>query len=185
MKNKIVLCGFMLIFAVLVACGSTNKETAIPEDATPMERIWHFADDMDFKKSDLKVVQGTPDTDRYGISFHFDDIALDETSFMRQMFSAYVDICRDAYALDDVNIVEMYVFTDMTDQKGNTASEKVFSISMEKDKFQEYNWDNLNNQKVNIDVIQNDCRIFYVHPGIFQNFNEKGFYYSSRKTGGD
>ena len=179
---KLKKFSYLLIFSVLFSvflfgCGSSEKKE-IPEDATTQERIWCYVDALSFKKSDLKVMQGSPDADRYGISFHYDGESWDETSFIVKMFSAYVNVCQDAFALDDVHVVELFVFADMTDQKGNVESTKVFTISMEKEKFLSYNWQNLKGKKIGIDNLQTDCRTLYIHPGIFQNFNDDKFFYA-------
>lgn len=165
---------WVLVFLFLLMMGNMNTgKKSEPEETAPEEVVEHSTEDkltdifnnLKIKNSDYKIVQGTPDTDRYAITFHYDDESWDETWFVTDMFTEYVNLCREGYELDGVNKIQFYVFVDLKDSKGNIKSEKGMAICMPKDKFETYNWDNMKYEK-QYETYNADCDLWDIHPGI-------------------
>lgn len=128
-------------------------------------------DELNIKYSDLKIVQGTPDTDRYNITYHYDESSWDETHFVDDCLSDYIDLCNKAYQIDGINNIQLYVFTDLMDAKGNPTTEKGFAMSMTKEKYDTYSWENIQYLKGKYDLIEADSEFIDIHPGIRKNVN--------------
>ncbi len=80
-----------------------------------------------------------------------------DNDFINTMFSRYIDYCRVVYDKYDVTRVDMFIRSEVMDKKGNIGKAYVFKISMPKDNFITYNWENLSGSKLNWDDIEKDC----------------------------
>ena len=177
---------WVLAFMFLLTMGNMNtkskpqvtEQEPIQEDTVQevkelslTDQVTAIVEDPSIGATDVKVVQGVPDTDRFKITFTPKDSSWDDTGFVSDCLSAYIDICSKAYQLDGVNRIELYVFVDLIDPKGNVDQEKGFSMCMPKKNFDTYTWENLKYTKGIYNTLINDCELWTVHAGIEKNVN--------------
>ena len=177
---------WVLAFLFLLVMGNMNtkskpqvtEQEPIKED--PVQEVKELSlsyqvtaivEDPSIGATDVKVVQGVPDADRFKITFTPKNSSWDDTDFVSDCLSDYIDICSKAYQLDGVNKIELYVFVDLTDSKGNVNQEKGFSMCMPKKNFDTYTWENLKYTKGIYNTLINDCELWTVHAGIEKNVN--------------
>lgn len=177
---------WVLAFLFLLVMGNLNtgpkeekQETAPvvqeePEEA-PQEKdpITAIIDAQKFEYSDLSIIENSG---LLKISLHYDKTTWDETDFVRECLSDYVDICSEAYEIEGIDKIEYYVFVDLTDSKGNESSNKGFSMYMPKDVFKTYNWENLKYIPGFYKQIESDSEIF-IYPGIKNRVDFEKVYY--------
>lgn len=177
---------WVLAFLFLLAMGNMNtkskpqvtEQEPIQEDPVQevkelslIDQVTAIVEDPSIGATDVKVVQGVPDADRFKITFTPKNSSWDDTGFVSDCLSDYIDICSKAYQLDGVNNIELYVFVDFTDSKGNVNQEKGFSMCMPKKNFDTYTWENLKYTKGIYNTLINDCELWTVHAGIEKNVN--------------
>lgn len=176
---------WVLAFLFLLVMGNMNITTPTQEEQLPVEeetapetkelslidQVTAIVEDPSIGAKDVTVVQGVPDADRFKITFTPKNSSWDDTGFVSDCLSAYIDICSKAYALEGVNKIELYVFVDLTDSKGNVNHEKGFSMCMPKKNFDTYTWENLKYTKGIYNTLINDCELWTVHAGIEKNVN--------------
>ena len=177
---------WVLAFLFLLAMGNMNtksksqvtEQEPIQEDTVQevkelslTDQLTAIVEDPSIGATDVKVVQGVPDADRFKITFTPKNSSWDDTDFVSDCLSDYIDICSKAYQLDGVNKIELYVFVDFTDSKGNVNQEKGFSMCMPKKNFDTYTWENLKYTKGIYNTLINDCELWTVHAGIEKNVN--------------
>lgn len=177
---------WVLAFLFLLVMGNMNtksepqvtKQEPIQEDTVQevkelslIDQVTAIVEDPSIGATDVKVVQGVPDADRFKITFTPKNSSWDDTGFVSDCLSDYIDICSKAYQLEGVNKIELYVFVDFTDSKGNVNQEKGFSMCMPKKNFDTYTWENLKYTKGIYNTLINDCELWTVHAGIEKNVN--------------
>lgn len=176
---------WVLAFLFLLVMGNMNTTTPTQEEQLPVEeetapetkelslidQVTAIVEDPSIGATDVKVVQGVPDADRFKITFTPKNSSWDDTGFVSDCLSDYIDVCSKAYQLDGVNNIELYVFVDFTDSKGNVNQEKGFSMCMPKKNFDTYTWENLKYTKGIYNTLINDCELWTVHAGIEKNVN--------------
>lgn len=177
---------WVLAFLFLLVMGNMNtkskpqvtEQEPIQEDPVQevkelslTDQVTAIVEDPSIGATDVKVVQGVPDADRFKITFTPKNSSWDETDFVSDCLSDYINICSKAYQLDGVNKIELYVFVDFTDSKGNVNQEKGFSMCMLKKNFDTYTWENLKYTKGIYNTLINDCELWTVHAGIEKNVN--------------
>lgn len=148
-----------------------EAETVAPQ--TVEDQLTTIIDSLHFKYSDLEIITGSTTK----ISLHYDKESWDETRFCQSCLTDYINLCKQAYALDGIDKVEYYVFVNLTDPKGNETSEKGFSICMSKDVFNTYNWDNLEYVTDSYNQIASDCEFIDIHAGIEKNVDFSKVFY--------
>lgn len=136
------------------------------KELTTVDQLTAIVEDLSIEQSDLKVIQGVPDNDRFNISYTSTATVWDETDFVSSSLSDYVDICSKAYQIDGVNSIQLFVYVGMTDAKGNEKTEKGFDMCMPKDVFNTFNWENLKYQQGKYSFIKNECEFLDIHLGI-------------------
>lgn len=139
-----------------------------PESAelTTKDQLAAIVEDLGIKHEDLKIVQGTPDSDRFNISYTYTATVWDETDLVSSCMTDYINICSKAYQIKDVNSIQLFVFLGMTDAKGNEVTEKGFDMCMPKETFNTFNWDRLQYQQGKYTVIESESDFLDIHPGI-------------------
>lgn len=165
--------------AAAIEASTTTEEPPIEDNQpeTTEDKIKAIVDAQHFKYSDYRFVTSPSDAGDVSITLHYDDGSWNETSFVVSCLTNYINICKDAYNIDGITQVEYYVFCDFTDPKGNQSSQKAFAISMKKDNFVTYNWDNLKGNSKAYSQIEEDCEFLDIHAGIRSHVDfDKVFY---------
>ena len=160
---------------------STTAEStpaAKPEPATPADQITDIVSDIDRDISDIKVFQGQDGL--FKVSFFYDGESWTETRLINKLLTYYVDMCKQAYQIDGVGNIECFVFGNMMDARGNSDKEKIFAISMNKENFKKYNWENIAFVPGSADTIIKDCDLFDIHAGIQKNIDFSELYYMGK-----
>lgn len=151
-----------------------SKPEQEPEEMTTEDRLTAIIDSLGFDYSNLAIV---PISEGYKISYNYDSGAWDETGLISGCLSDYINLCKEAYQMDDINKIELYVFCKMTDARGNEDYQKAFAISMPKENYDKYDWDNIKGAKGKYDVINEDCDLLDIHEGIKKNIDLNNIIY--------
>lgn len=171
---------WVIVFLFLLVMGNLNtgkKETTAPdpesevaeETAEPQsieDQLTSIVDSVIKDKSELNVVQKASDKTRYNISMNYDEASWDETYFVSAALTAYIKICQEAYKIDGVDAIELYLLIPMIDAKGNEITEVGFTMIMTKDKFSTYTWSNLAYREGIYDTVAADCEQLVIHAGV-------------------
>lgn len=155
-----------------------KEETEAPtEEDKPVEaQLKDIIDSLNIKYSDLDIYQDDPNRPQYIIRYLSEETFWDEKDFVTSNISNYINICKEAY-VKDTNKIELIVYVKMTDPRGNENEEKALDMCMTKDKFNQYNWENLQYSMIDFDILKSDCEDLYIHPGILKNVNTDDLYY--------
>ena len=169
-----IVLSFLLVFA-LAACGGGGDESIVYE-ATP-ESLSQFFDHYNKITCENLKVDLSENGKTCTVNFKNASSSWDETVFTRDQLTAYVDFCKTAYSVGKINEVIWQSSVDMTDARGNTNTETGITISMNKDAFDKYDWENMSYRSGTFSQIEADCDIFNLHAGIAKNVNyDKVFY---------
>lgn len=102
----------------------------------------------------------------------------DETDVIRKGISNYINYAREAYQLDGVTSITINMHLPMIDAKGNREKVCGLRISMMKEYFESFKWENLENRRVPIYTeFMNNCSDFDIHPSIWKRINKEEIYY--------
>lgn len=166
---------------------SSSQTPAEPEETTApvtyeatnesMQQLFENTFDFDYDELSCSLVE-EEGVNVCNISYKNTSAAWDESAFVRQVLSTFVDFQRLAYNVDGIGAVRFEVWQDMTDDRGNTASDLCYQFTMNKDAFSLYNWDTLSGHPI-LDQMQRDCSEFYIHPGILKNVKADDVIYHS------
>lgn len=91
--------------------------------------------------------------------------------------SAFINFCREAFALDGLNEVKWVVSVELTDSRGNASIDEAVKIDMLRDAFALYDWDNLADKRI-YEQFSSDCVNFWVRPSIANRASANDVYYS-------
>lgn len=102
----------------------------------------------------------------------------DETDVVRKGMSNYINYAREAYQLDGVTTITINMHLTMIDEKGNKEKVCALRISMGKEYFESFKWENLENRRVPIYMeFMNNCYDFDIYPSIWKRISKDDIYY--------
>lgn len=154
---------------------SSEATPEAPEEPqTTEEKLTAIIDSLNFKYSDLKIYQNEGSVK---ISLHYDDDSWDETKFCSDCLTDYINLCAQAYQIEGIDNVQYFVFCKLIDSRGNEVSEKGFAMSMLKDKYEAYDWDNIEFVAGSYSQIEADSEYIDIHEGIKKNVDFNKMYY--------
>lgn len=174
-KLTSIVLTLLLVFA-LAACGGGGDESIIYEATS--ESLSQFFDHYNKVKCENLKVDLSKNGKTCKVNFKDASTSWDETSFTRDQLTAYVDFCKTAYSVGKINEVIWQSSVDMTDARGNTNTETGITISMNKDAFDKYDWENMKYRSGTFSQIEADCAVFNLHAGIAKNVNFDKVYYA-------
>lgn len=183
--KKIVKIILLSILWTLIVLGLILDATGLSEpkkvqtevkSLTLEERLENYKDSISDFKKDCSIHYEN-DEKTCTLDFVYNKNSWDETSFVNEVFSDYINFCKKVYDEEDIGSVNYSVSTTMVDQKGNEEIYVVFQLCIEKNSFKEYAWDNMAYKRNVYQTIVSDAELFWIHPGILKEFNEEGFYY--------
>ena len=179
-----VVCVVAMILSVATAGDAAETPTETPEpestvqeapaetpapvsyEATPESMQQLFENSFDFEYSELSTsIVEEEGLQVCNVTYHNDAAAWDESAFVRQVLSTFIDFQRLAYDVDGIDAVRFEVWQDMTDDRGNTAPDLCYQFKMTKDACALYDWDAMSGRPI-LDQMQRDCAEFYIHAGI-------------------
>jgi len=100
----------------------------------------------------------------------------DETAVVKSGYNTLINYGKEAFKIDNVEIVEVVLFNNFTDQYGKESEEKAVDFAMEKGEFSKYNWDNLKGQNI-FNQMTESCSVHYIHPAVFKNLKKDKLIY--------
>nr|DAK99159.1 MAG TPA: hypothetical protein [Caudoviricetes sp.] len=181
----LMFCVALVIVALIGALGREESPSDIttqvsgPYQATPESMTSLFSDNFDFDFSDLScAIVAEEGKQVCTITYKNNEVAWDESAYVRQVFSTFIDFQRLAYNVDGIDAVRFEVWQDMTDDRGNTNSELCYQLMMDESTSGSYNWDSLSGLTI-LAQMQRDCSEFYVAFGIMSNVNPDDVIYHS------
>ena len=146
-------------------------------EKTTLDKLYDNFRSLNIKHSDLHIYQDDPDNPQYIIRYSANNSFWDENDFIIDCISNYVKLCNEPYLSNEADKIEMIVYCDLTDARGNKNEAKAFDICMLKDSYKKYDWNNLQYFLVNYDLLTSDCETLYIHPGIKKNVKFDKLYY--------
>lgn len=156
-----------------------TTEAPVTYEATSESMQHLFENTFDFEYDELSCSIVEEDgVNVCNITYKNTGAAWDESAFVRQVLSAFIDFQRLAYDVDGIGAVRFEVWQNMTDDRGNTESDLCYQFMMDKDTCALYDWDALSGHPI-MNQMQRDCAEFYIHPGILNNVNEDDVIYHS------
>lgn len=96
-----------------------------------------------------------------------------ENSFFREVYKSFEDV-KTAFGDKKVDAVTVLIYTEMTDTKGNSSDNAVFTYRYLRDGFEELNYDKF----MELSMIEewrilNESDAYFIHPGIYKNLKSK------------
>lgn len=174
-KNTVTgIITLILIVLVIKIIWPSHKDEPAPDLSTP-EGIF---ESLNIKCSDLQII---PSSSELRISFKSEQTAWDATDLVSRTVTDYIDFCKLAYGLDGVDHVVFFVFTDFTDPKGNTSTEKAVAIGMPKDRFETYDWSGLLFKPGLYEQLEQDCDLLDLHAGLASDVDKSEVQYKSTR----
>lgn len=174
-KMASVVLALLLVFA-LAACGGSGEESIVYE-ATP-ESLSQFFEHYNKVSCEDLTVDLSKNGKTCKVNFKNASSSWDETTFVREQLTGYIDFCKTAYSVGEINEVIWSSLVEMTDARGNANTETGITIDMKKDAFDKYDWDNMSYRSGTFSQIEADCDIFNLHAGIAKNVNYDKVYYA-------
>lgn len=175
--KKIITIVLVILF--LGGCGSGKKTE---KDINEMEYIdaVKYLTEKELRSSEIKeivVENSNTFADCIDITYLSEESTKNETDFVNQSFSYYVDICREAYTHKDALPIYFHVDGTLIDQKGNKERRTLIYLMMDIDKFNTYKWENLKFQNLNFDLVSSDCVYFLIKKPTATTFDPSEFKY--------
>lgn len=179
---------WVIMFLILLTISTKWKDSKpTPKDASEEiaeeqpqsfeDQAKAIIDSCKFEYSDLNIKRNGRSLD---ISLHYDTVSWDETSFVSDCITDYVNMCLDFYSMEDISNVTYTVYSDFQDKRGNESSEKAFSMNMIKGNFNQYNWNNLKSQLGTYQQIKDDSDLLYICTAISKNVDYEKVHYKGK-----
>lgn len=170
---KRILIVYLLLF-IIAGCSSSSKKV----DTTKMDyfdavkavveqELKNKASNFEYKEAESTV------TVRYLVT----ESMYDETAFVNNSFSHYVNICRELYDRSDAKNLYFYIDGTIVDGKGNEETRTLIYLDMHIENFKTYNWENLKYRDLNYNTVASDCEIFMIKRPIVNYWDESKFQY--------
>lgn len=102
--------------------------------------------------------------------------AWDANDIARTCFSAFVKFGQIAFKNTQIETALLECKAEFIDSRGNKSVETAIHLKMFRDKFQKYNWKNLEYRPI-YHQLKNDCSNFYIHPGLEKDINPQKIFY--------
>jgi len=94
----------------------------------------------------------------------------DEKLMIQGAINVFVEIGLKAFKLDGVKNLVVATRTNFTDSYGKNVVEDAVRLSMTRDEFQKFDWNNLKYHPI-YNSFNKSATEFYIHPGIFKNLS--------------
>lgn len=159
-----VIVGLVIAGLIILLGGGKEKKPKVDPSAPMKDQLATIFELTGIEAENVKVVPSTEGG--HDVTFDFKYSVLNETDFISKSIGAYAKYCDLVYKETDISGINFYIYGEMMDQKGNTNNEKMFVMSMPKETFQTYNWENMENKLVVFDLIEGDCKELYIAPGV-------------------
>lgn len=156
---------------------STEEPAVYDATSESMQQLFENTFDFEYDELSCSIVE-EDGVNACNITYKNTGVAWDESAFVRQILSAFIDFQRLAYDVDGIGAVRFEVWQDITYDRGNTESDLCYQLMMDKDTFALYSWDTLSGHPI-LQQMQRDCAEFYIHPGILNNVNDDDVIYHS------
>lgn len=136
---------------------SSNVENNSNNDIVQESTVERKIKDILKNKQDINIVQ----EDNNMTVTYKTDTPLTYNSLLNEVLSFYVKIGKEIYTQSEIEVFNFIVNGTVTDQYGTESIDKLIEISMPKENFQKYNWENLEYKPIYNSFIK-DTEIFYI-----------------------
>lgn len=152
-----------------------SKDTAAPAATSEIDTSLPLVNQLEqiftlsgIRGTDLKinVAQGG-----YDIRFTHDFNVWDDTDFVNRALGSYVAFCQLAYEKTSANGITFYIWGTMIDSRGNENDYNIFTMSMPKETFLSYKWDNIAGVDGKYEQIKSDCTLLDIYASIRNNMD--------------
>ncbi len=152
------------------------------EPQSPFDEVKGLIEDYDFGMGDpysieqeIRMIQ---DTELQGIVVKFfDESFWDEEYLVREGITAFVEIGLIVFLVEGIESITVVTETDFIDSFGNEEKEQALRITMDKNTFGMFNWENLEYRPV-YNQISDNALDFYIHPGVFSKIKPDEIFYA-------
>jgi hypothetical protein len=143
-----------------------TKSEAPSEPAKPLtidDKLWAALDKSIKTRTDYDIKY---DEATKGVALTFSPKDFwDENSVVRGAYSTLVKYGRESFQVDGVNLLTVDYKLEFTDKYGKKSTDDAIIITMSKDEFSKFDWDNLKFQPV-YNQIKSSASKYYVHPAL-------------------
>lgn len=200
-KNGIILIVAVLVVLGIIGAGmspdeqpdssavSSATETATPApEATPeptpityeatnesMQLLFENTYSKEYEDLSVSIAADETGTNVCTVAYFPTGSYWDDTSFVQDCMSTYINFSRQAYTVDGIDLVYFSISSEMKDTRGNSSVYPVVEFAMPKDTFSLYNWDEVSGSVIG--QFSNDCTTFTIAPGILQNVDTENVFY--------
>lgn len=143
---------------------STPAPTEKPK--TVKERLEEIAKQKFENDKDLKT-EYDEESGLFSTAYGGQSTFWDEAKIVEGMFSSLVIIGGEVFQVEGVNRLKISVENPLTDSYGKESIETVASITMSKDEYEKYDWDNLRFQPIYYQMQQSAEELF-IHPALLK-----------------
>ncbi len=163
--------------AVSVPAQEAPKE-AVAEPAKPMtttDKLWAALDSSMKTRTNYEVKYD--ETKKEATVVFSPKDFYDENSVVKGSYSTLVKYGREAFKVDGVNSLTVNYRLEFTDKYGKKAFDDAIIITMGKDEFNKFDWDNLKYQSVYAQIKSSSSK-YYVHPALDAKLDYSKLYLS-------
>lgn len=151
---------------------ATEPEAVSEEPAKPqtmLDKLWIALDSGIGKREgyDIEYDESIKDA----ILTFYSATFWDENSLVRDSYTALVKFGREAFNIEGVGNITIVFKTDFTDSYGEKSQDEAVIITMNKENFNKFNWDNLKMELVSRQI-EAASEAYYIHPAVRKNLNE-------------
>lgn len=139
------------------------------------DKLW-LALDNSMKKRDGYEISLDENKKDVQISFESKEF-WDENSLVRGAYSLLVKYGKEAFKLEGVDLLTVKYKTEFTDGYGKKGIEDAIIITMSKEEFNKFEWENLKMLPV-YKQIEGSALKYYIHPAVKNNLNYDKLYLS-------
>jgi len=152
-----------------------QKKDEEPKELTLMDKLWLAVDNGIGSREGIDITYG--DKTKTAYVTYTDTNFWDETDAVRNAYTKLIKYSKKAFEIKEVNEVSITIITGIKDFYGNTNNEDVVVISMTKDSFNKFNWEELKGTNVK-NQMENGSSYYFIHPALKSGLKQDKLYLS-------
>lgn len=152
-----------------------QKKEEEPKALSLMDKLWLAVDNGLGSRKGIDVTYG--DKTKTAYITYTDTNFWDETDAVRNTYTKLVKYGKKAFEINEVNEISITIITGIRDFYGNTTNEDVVVISMTKDSFNKFNWEELKGTNVKYQM-ETGSSYYFIHPALKSGLKQDELYLS-------
>lgn len=164
----------LILFGAVATEAEPETESSLAPSETSLSAVVEKLDGVKPENVSVTLNDGVCEVSYTDTETHWN-----EGRMIGEEMSAFINFCREAFTLEDLNEVKWSVSVELTDSRGNASVDEVVKIDMLRDAFLLYDWDNLSGKRI-YEQFAADCVNFWVRPSIANRASVNDIYYSAQ-----